>query len=68
MLRRVEFEEWQAIITIAAFLLCFLAFLYLSWRAIRMSRKDRKHMSELPLESEEPETSRHEHRTKSKGQ
>lgn len=55
MLRRVEFEEWQAIITIAAFAICFLAFIYLSWRAIRMGGKQRQHMSNLPLESEDPE-------------
>ncbi len=53
MLKRVQFEEWQAIITIIAFFLCFLTFLYFCWRAIRMSKKKRDHMSQLPLEKDE---------------
>lgn len=67
MIKRVDFEEWQAIITIVAFILCFLAFVYLSWRAIRMSRQHRQHMSNLPLESEDPENSSHEQTRKSSG-
>ncbi|MFO7723969.1 MAG: hypothetical protein R6V45_00350 [Oceanipulchritudo sp.] len=53
MFKRVQFEEWQALITIAAFIICSLTFIYLTWRAIRMSKKDRTHMSNLPLESED---------------
>lgn len=60
MFKRVQFEEWQAIITVVAFICCFSAFLYFSWRAIRMSRRDRQHMSNLPLESDENESSSHE--------
>lgn len=60
MLKRVQFDEWQAIITIVAFILCFAAFLYFCWRALRMSKRDRDHMSNLPLQSDEPESSSHE--------
>lgn len=60
MFKRVQFEEWQAIITIIAFLLCFGTFLYFCWRAIRMSKRDRQHMSNLPLESEDSDSSNNE--------
>ncbi len=46
-------EEWTSVIPIIAFLLIFAAFLYFSWRAIRMSKRKREHMSNLPLEEEE---------------
>jgi len=52
---RITFEDWSAIITMVAFILCFLAFLYFCWRAIRMSRRHREHMSSLPLETERKE-------------
>ncbi|NDV60865.1 hypothetical protein G0Q06_00195 [Puniceicoccales bacterium CK1056] len=55
MFKRVQFEEWQAIITLIAFVLFFIAFLYFCWRALRMSKADREHMSNLPLESGNPE-------------
>ena len=55
MLRRVQFEEWQAIITLAAFIIFSIAFLYLSWRAIRMRKSERDHLANLPLESEQSE-------------
>jgi cbb3-type cytochrome oxidase subunit 3 len=60
MLNRVQFEEWQAVITVAAFIICSLTFLYFCWRAIRMSKRDRQHLSNLPLESEQPEPPSHE--------
>lgn len=60
MLKRVQFEEWQAIITLVAFIVFFIAFVYFCWRALRMSRRDREHMSNLPLESEEPHPSSNE--------
>ncbi|MEX0323465.1 MAG: hypothetical protein AB3N63_14985 [Puniceicoccaceae bacterium] len=65
MIRRVEFEEWVSIITVVAFALCFLTFCYFTWRAIRMSKNERDHMSSLPLESEEHSiTSSNEHSQK----
>lgn len=55
MLKRVQFEEWQAIITLVAFIIFSLTFLYLSWRAIRMRKPERDHLANLPLESETTE-------------
>lgn len=55
MLRRVQFEEWQAIITLAAFIIFSLTFLYFAWRALRMRKADRERLANLPLESEQPE-------------
>ena len=52
MFKRVQFEEWQAIITTVAFFIFFLAFLFVCWRALRMNKKDRTHLSNLPLESD----------------
>lgn len=60
MFRRVQFEEWQTIITMAAFIVFFIAFLYFCWRALRMSKKDREHMSNLPLDSDNPDTASNE--------
>jgi cbb3-type cytochrome oxidase subunit 3 len=57
MFKRVQFEEWQALITIVAFILCFLTFVYFAWRAVRMSKDQRRHMSNLPLESEDKKPS-----------
>ena len=66
MLKRVQFEEWQAIITIIAFIVFFTAFLYFCWRAFRMSKDDRQHMPNLPLESGEPDPSSNEQARESK--
>jgi len=66
MLKRVQFEDWQTIITIVAFLLCFLTFLYFCWRALRMSKDSNKHMSELPLEPEHPTALSSDERTHQK--
>lgn len=60
MLKRVSFEEWQTIITLIAFFLCFLTFIYFTVRAVRMRKSDRDRLANLPLEDEESEKSRHE--------
>jgi heme/copper-type cytochrome/quinol oxidase subunit 1 len=60
MIRRVIFEDWQALITIAAFILIFSAFIFLSVQALRMRKRDRDHLANLPLEDESPRSSRHE--------
>ncbi|MEX0329850.1 MAG: hypothetical protein AB3N64_00370 [Puniceicoccaceae bacterium] len=61
MFKRVQFEEWQAIITTVAFFIFFSAFLFVCWRALRMSKHERNHLSNLPLESENnPEATSHE--------
>jgi len=57
MIKRVTFEEWQAIITLVAFIIMFGAFVYFTIRALRMSRRQRDHMANLPLQDEEPKHS-----------
>lgn len=52
MFKRVFFEEWQSVITLVAFFITFFAFLYFSFRAIRMKRPEREHMASLPLQDE----------------
>ena len=54
MLSRVNFEDWQAIITVIAFALCFITFIFFSVKAFRMKKSERDHMSQLPLEDSEP--------------
>ena len=56
MLSRVNFEDWQAIITIIAFALCFLTFIYFSIKAIRMNKSEQDRMSKLPLEDSDKNT------------
>ena len=61
MFKRVQFEEWQAIITVVAFFVFLIAFIYLCWRALRMSKDRREHLSNLPLQSEnKTESNSHE--------
>jgi hypothetical protein len=51
MFKRVDFGNWELLL-IAVFLVTFFAFLYFTWRAIRMKPKERDHMANLPLESD----------------
>ena len=61
MFERVQFDEWQTVITAVAFILCFSAFIVFCWRAIRMSRKERQRLSQLPLEENDPKGERSSH-------
>ncbi|MGA1205426.1 MAG: hypothetical protein ACO3ZW_06420 [Opitutales bacterium] len=54
MFKRIQFEEWQAIITVVAFFLCFLTFLYFCWRALRMGKGETRRLSNLPLDPDQP--------------
>lgn len=54
MFKRLQYDEMQAVITIIAFFIFFLTFLYFCYRAWRMKNSERRHMSNLPLESEDP--------------
>ncbi|MCC5834040.1 MAG: hypothetical protein JJU20_04845 [Opitutales bacterium] len=56
MIRRVLFEEWQMTVTLIAFFLSFATFTYFTVRALRMRKKERERMSNLPLEKDENET------------
>lgn len=60
MIRRVILEEWQSISTLIIFFVTFFAFVYFTVRALRMRRKDREHMANLPLEEDMPEKSKGE--------
>ena len=51
MFKRVEFGDWELLILVV-FLVTFFAFVYFSWRALRMKPKQRDHMAHLPLESD----------------
>lgn len=57
MFKRLQFEDWSAAITIVAFILCFLTFLYFTWRAVRMSKRERDRMANLPLDDSSPPSS-----------
>jgi cbb3-type cytochrome oxidase subunit 3 len=49
MFKRVEFGNWELLLLLV-FFVTFFAFLYFTWRAIRMKPKDRDHMANLPLD------------------
>jgi len=52
MFKRLSIEEWQSLLTMVAFFLTFAAFLYFTFRALRMKKDQRDHMANLPLEEE----------------
>lgn len=58
MIRRVLFEEWQMTITLIAFFLSFATFTYFAVRALRMRKKERDRLSNLPLEKDDNEPPR----------
>lgn len=62
MFKRLQFDEWQALITTIAFFIFFLTFLFFCFRAWRMKNNERQHMSNLPLESEDSAPAKHEQR------
>lgn len=52
MWSRIIYEDYNALITLTAFVLTALAFVVLVRRALRMKKSDREHMSNLPLEDD----------------
>ena len=56
MFKRLSLEEWQSLLTMVAFFLTFAAFLYFSFRALKMKKEKRDHMANLPLEEESPKS------------
>jgi hypothetical protein len=52
MIRRVIFEDWQGAITVAAFCLIAAAFLFLSWRALRLKKDACDRAARLPLDKD----------------
>ena len=54
MFKRVLHEDWATIIPIIAFVVMFTVFLVTTIRAIRLKPSERRHLAELPLDSDEP--------------
>jgi hypothetical protein len=56
MFQRIFVEEWQRTFSLLSFTIFFAIFLLASYRAIRMSRKRRDHLKNLPLAPDDHET------------
>jgi len=56
MFKRIDFSSWETLL-FAAFLVTFAAFVYFTWRALKMKKSEREHMSHLPLETESDDSS-----------
>lgn len=52
MLRRLIFENWAILCTLIAFATALSIFLFIAYRALRMSRKDASRIASIPLEKE----------------
>lgn len=50
MFKRINYEEWQAMAPIIAFLLTFAVFLFQVIRAARIKPDQRERLARLPLE------------------
>ena len=57
MFKRVFVEDWAQNIPVIAFFIFAIVFLLVSIRAMRLDRKKREHMANLPLDG--PEISTH---------
>lgn len=53
MFKSIQYEEWQQMLPLIGFGLCFIVFLLYAVKAILMKKKHIQHMSNLPLEKEE---------------
>lgn len=54
MFRRLVFENYAAIFTLAAFITALSIYLMISWRALRMKRPQIERFENLPFEIETP--------------
>lgn len=59
MFKRINYDDWITIVPIIAFLITFAFFIYVVVKAIRMKKPETDHLSSLPLEDEDSETSKH---------
>ena len=59
MFKRVFVEDWAQNIPVIAFFIFAIVFLLVSIRAMRLSKRDREHMANLPLEGTSKTTSTH---------
>lgn len=51
--RRVDFSSWEVLVIIA-FVVTFIGFALITWRALKMSSERREHLEQLPLEPDQP--------------
>ena len=57
---RVQYENWHYVLTLLAFAIFFAVFVTIVVRTIRMKKDKLKHLSNLPLESDETAVKHHE--------
>ena len=57
---RVQYENWHYVLTLLAFAIFFSVFVTIVVRTIRMKKDTLKHLSKLPLESDEISVKHHE--------
>ncbi|MDQ8203613.1 hypothetical protein [Pelagicoccus sp. SDUM812003] len=50
MFQRVEYSEWHTLFPKIGFLLFFLAFVVIVWKAAKMKKGDRDRSSRMPLD------------------
>lgn len=64
MFRRIIFENWAILCTLIAFVTALSIFLFIAYRALRMSRKDASRIAQIPLEDEKgvPADEAHKHK------
>jgi hypothetical protein len=53
MFHRIIVEDWQRGFSLVAFLIFFTVFLVVVIRALRMSRNNRQHLKNLPLDNDD---------------
>ena len=51
MHKRIDFTDWNTLVVVV-FICTFIAFIHFSWKAIRMTVKERDHMANLPLDED----------------
>jgi uncharacterized membrane protein len=50
MFERVTYADWHVIFPLAAFIVAAVFFVTMSWRALRMPRRQAERFARLPLE------------------
>jgi len=53
MFKRISYDEWVAIVPAMSFFLLAAVFVLTTVRALLMARKEREHLSTLPLQDDE---------------
>ena len=59
MFKRVFVEEWAQNIPIIAFFIFAIVFVLVSIRAMRLDKREREHLANLPLDKSTEKTSTH---------